>query len=336
MLERPDLSEARIVACLQDAYGLAGAQVTFLPLGADASAAVYRADAADGGAYFLKLRRGNFDEIAVALPRFLRDQGIRQVIAPLPARDGRLWADLAPFRAILYPFVAGRNGYEADLTDEHWLMLGAALKAVHALAVPPALARRIPRESYSPRWREAVRAFQAQVEAEVFTDPVAARVAALLRAQRPAIDGLVARAEARAQALRACAPAAVLCHSDVHAGNVLLADEGSLYIVDWDSPIRAPKERDLMYAGGGQFGGRRSPGEEERLFYRGYGAAEVDRRGLAYYRYERIIEDIAAFCEQLLLSTGGGDDRQQSLQYLAANFLPGGTIAIARTGDRDR
>ena len=83
MLEKPDLRDERIAACLQDTYGLRVVQVTFLPLGADLNTAVYRAVADDGTPYFVKLRRGDFDEIAVTLPKFLSDQGIEQIIAPL-------------------------------------------------------------------------------------------------------------------------------------------------------------------------------------------------------------------------------------------------------------
>ena len=54
---------------------------------------------------------------------------------------------------------------------------------------------------------------------------------------------------------------------------------------------------------------------------------------LAYYRYERIIQDIYEFCKELLLSNTGGADRAQSLLYLKSNFLPNSTIAIARQTD---
>jgi hypothetical protein len=43
MLEKPDLQDERIFACLQDEYGLLVVQVAFLPLGADRDTAVYRA-----------------------------------------------------------------------------------------------------------------------------------------------------------------------------------------------------------------------------------------------------------------------------------------------------
>jgi spectinomycin phosphotransferase len=82
MLEPPSLRDKDIVACLQDAYGLTIGQVAFLPLGADRNTAVYRSVAADETLYFVKLRRTTFDELSVALPRFLSDQGIAQIIAP--------------------------------------------------------------------------------------------------------------------------------------------------------------------------------------------------------------------------------------------------------------
>ena len=89
-----------------------------------------------------------------------------------------------------------------------------------------------------------------------------------------------------------------------------------------------------MYAGGGQFANRRTPQEEEALFYQGYGRTAVDQTALAYYRYERIIEDLAIYCEQLLLSAAGGDDREQSLHYALSNFEPHGTIEIAYQMDK--
>lgn len=55
--------------------------------------------------------------------------------------------------------------------------------------------------------------------------------------------------------------------------------------------------------------------------------------GMAYYRYERIVEDIAAFCEQLLLSEGGGADREQSLRYFVSSFLPTHVVDIAYRSD---
>ena len=306
MLEKPDIHDERILNCLREVFGLLAARLEFLPLGADLNTAVYRAVTTDGTPYFVKLRRGDFDESAVTLPRYLSDQGIVQIIAPLVAQSGQLWAALTPFTLILYPFIEGRDGYEIDLSASHWRELGAALKRIHTTEIPPALKRGIRQETYSPQWREAVRTFLSVVEDQSYNDPIAAELAAFLKLKRHEILDLIERAERHAATLKTRPPEFVLCHSDLHARNVLIASDNNLYIVDWDQPIFAPKERDLMYPGGAQGFTGHTPEEEEALFYEGYGRAEVFPVALAYYRCERIVEDIAAYCEQLLLSDEGG------------------------------
>ncbi|TLM81785.1 MAG: aminoglycoside phosphotransferase family protein, partial [Actinobacteria bacterium] len=303
------------------------------PLGADVKTAVYRVISAGEESHFLKLRKANFAASAVSVPRHLYDSGLRQIIPPLRTRDGRLWAALGDYACILYPYVDGRDGFSQALSDDQWRIFGAALRAVHGLDLPAALREALPVEDWSPRWREAVRGFQAQAGRGGFSDPLAARMAAYMRARRVEIDNMIERAERLAAALRDRPPAHVLCHADVHAGNLLLAADGALYIVDWDDPILAPKERDLMFVGGG-IGGIWQDERESALFYQGYGAARLDLTALAYYRYERIIADIAAYCEQILLVRGGQDDRERGYGYFTSNFDPGGVLDIARQTDR--
>ncbi|MCI0557725.1 MAG: aminoglycoside phosphotransferase family protein [Nitrososphaera sp.] len=333
MLEKPDIQDEKIITCLRDEYGLNVGQVAFLPLGVDSNAAVYRAVVEDERPYFVKLRRGVFDETAVMLPKFLSDQGIGQIIPPLATKTGQLWASLDAFKVILYPFVEGHNGYEVDLSDHHWVEFGSALKRIHTVVVPPALISRIQRETYSPQWRESVKTFLERVD-EAFDDAVAVKLATFLKAKRAEILDLVGRAERLVQALQARSPEFIVCHSDIHAGNILIDTNDAFYIVDWDNPILAPKERDLMFAGGGQFGARRTAQEEEAFFYRGYGQTQIDPVALAYYRYERIIQDIAAFCEQIFLTNEDGEDREQALRYLTSNFLPNGVLEIAYKSDK--
>lgn len=56
------------------------------------------------------------------------------------------------------------------------------------------------------------------------------------------IRRLVDRAEQLGQKLQEQSHKLVLCHSDIHGGNVLLAGNDNIYIVDWDDPIMAPYE----------------------------------------------------------------------------------------------
>lgn len=329
MLTPPALAPETIFATMRAAYGLDVRQATFLPLGADINAAVYRIDAEDGATYFLKLKRGEFDEIAVAVPAFLYGLGIQQVMAPLPTTARQLWTSGHGYQWILYPFFEGHNGYHVALTDTQWIAFGQCLRGTHDAALPPELARRVPREDYSPRWRDIVTAFDQQIEAGVYDgDSVAAALAAFWMTRRDDIRALVARTDELGRELRASAPAFVLCHADMHPGNVLVGADDALAIVDWDSPIFAPKEHDLMCIGGGMSfvveGAR-----EDALFYQGYGATQLDAVALAYYRYERIVADVAAYGEQIFGAQGSEEDRREGLRQLMGQFLPGELVAVA-------
>ena len=163
-------------------------------------------------------------------------------------------------------------------------------------------------------------------------DSVAEALAAFLRTRREEISHLVERAEQLGTALQVRSPEHVLCHADIHGRNVLIGANDALHIVDWDTLIFAPKERDLMFICGG-VGGIWNNAREEELFYQGYGQAEINPVALVYYRYERIVEDIAAFCEQLLLSAEGGTYREVSLRKLVDAFQPNNVVEIAHASD---
>jgi hypothetical protein len=51
MLERPDLADETIGHCLHEYYGLVAQAIPFLPIGYDATAWVFRVEAADHASY---------------------------------------------------------------------------------------------------------------------------------------------------------------------------------------------------------------------------------------------------------------------------------------------
>ncbi len=329
MLTPPDLSADAITACLSDNYRLRVLQVTFLPIGADVNSAVYRIEAEDCTPYFLKVRRDDFAEVAVAVPAFLRAQGIQQVMVPLPTVTGRLWASAHGFEWILYPFFEGNNGFAQVPTAAQWAALGRTVKAVHLVVLPAELERMVPREVYSPRWRDIVSEFGRDAGTRAYDDSIARKLAAFWLAQREEIDTMVARAGQLADDLRRRALPFVLCHTDLHVGNVLLGPDGELVVVDWDNPLLAPKERDLMFVGGG-VGATWDVAAEEAAFYDGYDPTEIDLTALAYYRYERIVEDFAAYGAQIFGAQGSVVDRENGLRKVMGQFLPDGVIPIAQ------
>ncbi|ETZ04486.1 aminoglycoside phosphotransferase family protein [Holospora undulata] len=336
MLIKPNLKDEEIIACLRDAYGLTIDKVLFLPLGADFNTAVYRVTTNNGSDYFLKLRSGEFLEASVSVPKYLVDLGIKQVTPPLATKTEQLWTSLASFKAILYPYVEGRNGVEAKLSEDQWAQFGAAIKTLHSADIPASITKDVPRESFSSKWRETVKAFLIRIESEVFEEPVAVKMALFLKSKNSEILKLVERAEELALAIQKQPIDYVLCHADMHGWNLFVDKENALYIVDWDTLIFAPVERDLMFIGAGIWDSSLTAAEEESLFYQGYGQTKINQDAMAYYRFERIIQDIGDYCEYIFLSDEGGDDRMQYFEYLQSNFRTNGTIEMAYQADRMR
>jgi spectinomycin phosphotransferase len=161
-------------------------------------------------------------------------------------------------------------------------------------------------------------------------------LAAFLHAKRAMILDAVGRAEQLAHAMASRSMDLVVCHADIYPGNLLIDTMGTLFIVDWVVPILAPKERDLMFIGGGRRFMPYSAEHEEMLFYRGYRHVPLDAIVLAYYRYERGITDITVECERVLSRTLGKQDRAQALDIVQLYFLPGCTLEMAYKVDQTR
>ena len=263
------------------------------------------------------------NEVSILLTGYLHENGFNQVIAPIPSRHGRLWVELEPYKLILSPYIVGKDAYEIPFSPDQWQMLGSLVRQYHDLPLPPSILEVIPREDWSSRWRLRLRKILDQAVRTEYPDPLSSKLAAVLHEKRDLILDIVQRAEELAAELQAQPGEFVLCHADLHPGNLLITPDGSFFLVDWDDPVLAPRERDLMFPGGGQGFIGLSSHEEEAWFYRGYRGYAVNSFTLAYYRFERVIIDIVLFAEMIQDPAESIANREQAFTYLVSNFRPG-------------
>ena len=106
-----------------------------------------------------------------------------------------MWADLEDFKVFLYPFVNGRNGYEAPLSDHQWITFGKTLKSIHTTTVPPEILGRIQIEAYPPQARMTVKKAPENIDDDSVNDPVATELITFLHLKLPEILDLVRRSE---------------------------------------------------------------------------------------------------------------------------------------------
>jgi len=311
-------SENEILNLFKLHYNLKIQSIQLLELGADMNALTYKANT-DSQSYFVKMKIGNHEEAHLTLLHFLHTAGLEEIIYPVKTTNGNLISQFDQFKMIVYPFIEGKNGFEQSLTKNQWIKLGVALKKIHSLPIPSPIKNQLRTESYSSQWREAVKDLLLKVGHDSSKNEIAISFKNYFKNKIDIINRLVVSAEQLSKQINHDEKNNVLCHSDIHPGNVLLSAE-ELYIVDWDEAITAPKERDLMFIGGGVGNVWNSPIEVE-YFYEGYGKADIDETILNYYRHERILEDIAIYANDL--------SNLISFNYFKSMFETNGVIDIA-------
>ena len=331
MREDPGLDVGRLSACLDAQYDLRVVSVTFLPIGYDPNAVVYEVISWDGTAYFLKIRFGPVHEPGLLVPRALIDRGISNVLAPLRTRSSDLWCSFDGYSVVLYPFVKGENAMVAGMSDDQWREFGSTLQAIHSSGLGEDFRGQLRVETFALPSAALVRRLRALIDGTDFESPAAAQFAAFWRENADRIRHMLDRAEELGRQLQSKSIDHVLCHADIHAANILVSDDGRIHLVDWDGPLIAPRERDLLFVVGSRIARAVEP-REEGPFFEGYGPVEIDTAALIYYRYERIIEDLGEIGQSVFLDPSLGEQtRAEEGDLVMSFFAPDGDIDHAET-----
>src|SRR6266702_507575 len=105
----------------------------------------------------------------------------------------------------------------------------------------------------------------------------------------------------------------VNCHGEPSPGNVLSSDNDEVHLLDWDDPIFAPKEKDLLFF----------KGNEEPVM-KGYSAFSkdtiIDRDALEFYGHMWNLGEIADYGGKLLFENHSDEQNQTWLDNLKGGW----------------
>lgn len=314
-----------LLAHLRQAYGIAARRLIRLP-GADRQAQAYRVDS-EAATWFVKVRPGHVsDEVGVRVAEHLAGLGLSELRTPVASRVGTSVTELDGTTVVVWPWREGRSGFEARHTEGTLRRVGSVLRAVHDLGIPAELSDVVPVNDPSDRWRRAVTHWYATdwyAAGAPTGDHLVDQLVRLLERHRRLVLGLVAATAQLESDLPKPPPELVLCHGDLHAGNVLVDTGGRVTIIDWDSAVLGDRERDLMFAGAA-IAGAWSDESDVAAFSTGYGALpgrSIDPTVIAFYRGDRVLADVALFTAQILDPTD--EDRPRALRLLSSALGPG-------------
>jgi len=302
--EPSDLSRADLAAALSDGWGLAPAELRYVPEGggshhwrclagarewfvsADDLTATFHA-ATDEDAAFAALER------AYGVAGALRDRaGLEFVVAQIPDRDGRPLRRFGRRYAVrVEPLVAGRAGAFGVHPSEDRRRVATLVARVHAASdrvppdLPPVTDLRIPS-------RSALEAALADVAGPWRSGPLAEPARALLAARAEEVSERLAAHDAVAARVLASRPTWVVTHGEPHGANLIHDPAGGLHLIDWDTAMIAPRERDLQMVLDDEMTGW----DEYRAVA---GPVGLDAEALGFYRRLWALADIASFVTTL-------------------------------------
>jgi spectinomycin phosphotransferase len=257
--EPRDLDRAALADALERHWGIRAELLEYLPIGFGSHH--WEAVGADGSRWFVSAddpRAGHHagrspDEVFAVLDRAFRtaaglrdNAGLEFVLAPIPSGGGPVLRRLDPRYAIrVEPFVAGTAGEFGDFErPEDRRRMGTLLGRLHAASgsVPPGLPGR---EDFALAGRAALAEAFAKLDTPWDSGPFAEPARKLLQTRAGEVRERLYAYDQRAGRLRDEPGHWVVTHGEPHNANVIRGAEGGLRLVDWDTTLIGPRERDL-------------------------------------------------------------------------------------------
>lgn len=315
----PDVADGDVVAALADGWCLDASTVAYLAVGFGSHH--WRAATATGDWFVtvddLVAKRREADEplsttrarllSALATAAAVRDAGYEFAVAPRPSDDGRVACDLGDrYVVAVYPLVDGQAyDYGVYTDDSHRDAVVAVLATLHG---SPASCRRwAMTDTFSIARRadlsEACAHLTDRWDAGPFADPARRLLAEHAHALTRAFD----RYDRLAPRVRARAEGFVLTHGEPHPANTIVTERG-VVLVDWDTALIAPPERDLWDLIGDE------PSVADQ--YTALTGTPVDDDAIEMYRLAWDLSEIALYVSDFRQPHDRTDDTAEAWQNL--------------------
>ena len=177
--------------------------------------------------------------------------------------------------------------------------IGRSLAALHTVQIPEALQQRSPQDSLTAPFDTDLLTDLASLEKISSHDAFyLQRLREVTWQRREQIRAFLIHSQKYARKAHQTPVSPVVCHGDAWGGNIILSPSGQLTLLDWESAVMAPPERDAFnYLG--------FLGEDFSAFDAGYRTIRKEpihwhADWLAYYAYRHHLRNLVQWLHNLL------------------------------------
>jgi len=221
---------------------------------------------------------------------------------------------------VLFNFIAGeRVGYESPLPDEILAKLAGMVGILHRSTSDISVEH--PRfESFDiPFEDELLKSLEALERITPGDNHGKRELQKLLLPRKEEILSNLNRLKELQHLAQAAEKEMVLCHTDLHGGNLIMTDQGELHILDWEGAVIAPPEHDLFaFAGEDRFFDLFLPNYE-----REFGPVSLDSRVFGFYFYRRNLEDLTDWIVRILVENTDDEQNRNDLEGIVEDCISG-------------
>jgi Ser/Thr protein kinase RdoA (MazF antagonist) len=322
----PITDHTGLAKVLRRAYGLSIDRLTFVPAGW--TDGCYVVECTGGERYFLKLSSdsglvpyaASDRDFYLPLTHQLCTKRILPHIAcPVRTKDRRFTVDWEDYLLILFHFIEGQvvgfDSVSGDVLRELASLIGVLHRSTLHIEVEKPLVEKFD-IAFEDNLMEGL-----ETLAGITPSDRPGRWA-LRKLLLPLKDELLGRLD-RLRELQALARASdremVACHTDLHGGNLMMGEQGELYIIDWEGAMIAPPEQDLFF-----FAGYDTFWDELLPIYEGEnGPVDLDSDVFGFYCYRRNLENLMDYVVRILHYSAGDEQDRQDLEEMNEDCIAG-------------
>lgn len=313
------MTEEKFIQAIRQGYGIEIANLEFLVRGFGGDC--YRAETAASSSYFLKIHDPVTNQMMAASSRAfylplmyqLHSKDILpQIPHPLPTRGGDLSLSVGVNELVVTNFIEGELVGFGEMPAPILTRLAEMVGVLHRSRAQLEFEHPFIDQFEIVFEQDLLQSFGrlAALDGSASSEQIILREIVLSR------QAEIETSLHRLKELQACAQKSgkpkVICHTDLHGGNLMTDPQGNLYILDWENALIAPPEHDLIF-----FAGEENFREGFWPHYaHQFAGAGVDGEILGFYFYRRGLEDIADFILRILRGDNGPERDQQEIQWM--------------------
>jgi Ser/Thr protein kinase RdoA (MazF antagonist) len=288
----------------------------------------YAVDCAGGRRFFLKhyeqerqarLYARDLEFYLSLCDQLAHKQLLPAVARPVPTTNGQFALSLDGGLLILFHWIEGQTvGFER-LADDVLCKAATAVGKLHA-STPQIKWTDPPRERFDLPFERGLRHSLDLLPRITSADSAGKQgLRELLLPRRDEIVHLLGRLRELQARARSVDVEPVICHTDLHGGNMMLDGQGVLHLVDWEGAWLAPPEHDLFFFEWDE--------RFETHFLPHYQDAyrPVRPKGelFAFYHTRRNMEDLAEWVVRILYENNGDDQDREDLEGIVEDCISG-------------